>query len=137
MKYVIGTAFTVTFIFVSSFYLSPHNVDSGVANEPVLSKGISQHDTQTPQSAGRVAYIGSDTGALSSTPPASAQRNASIGATVNLPPVEMVKHSSGVVQAKLNGRFRTPLVATIGCDGKINMEHTQNPVESELDCEAE
>ena len=100
----------------------------------------SQLSQTLPQSAsaqaktGRMAYIDPVTGELTSTPPVGQpklpQAQQSVG---TLPPVQFITHTDGTVQAKLNGRFRSPLMATVGCDGQLALEHAkQADVESRL-----
>jgi len=91
----------------------------------------------TTQDVGRTAYIDPTTGKLVSQPAQVIQPgNVAIG-TENLPPVKITTHANGMVQADLNGRFRMPLQATIGCDGKLTKQHSNSELPSAPDCEAE
>lgn len=144
-KYVVGLAIVATSFFIAAFYSAPNTQRKepiDVASNNTQHGKLNANKTAVTQPAGRVAYIDPNTGELSSTLPAGAQQrtnanNTNRAATVNLPPVEMTTHANGVVQAKLNGRFRTPLVATINCNGKIDTQHTQYHSGSEQECEAE
>ena len=80
---------------------------------------------------GQRAQIDPKTGQLTSDAQGQDLPSASVvQGDVGLPPVEITTHSDGTVQAKLNGRFRTPLRATIGCDGRITTAHSEQPLES-------
>ena len=87
------------------------------------------------------AYIDPDTGQLITAPasidPASPESNnfGQVGENPDLPPVEIITHADGTVQVDLKGRFRTPLMATIGCDGVVSTEHSAQSLPENPDCE--
>ena len=104
------------------------------SNIPDSSENTALTRTQT-----RKAYISPETGELTSVPPPGSKGLSpadAVQADLNLPPVKITTHSDGTVQAELNGRFRTPLTATIDCDGKIVTEHSEHGVSEATDCEA-
>jgi hypothetical protein len=78
----------------------------------------------------QMAYIDPETGELTSKPANSAgleNNRPSLTTDVDLPEVEEVILPDGTVTTKFNGRFRSHLVATIGCDGKMKMGHKNKP----------
>ena len=84
----------------------------------------------------RTAHIDPDTGELISNSMGSSFQNKQLITKQNsLPAVELLAHSNGTIQAKLNGRFRAPLVAQIACDGKIIMTHAENDQIEDINCE--
>lgn len=81
-------------------------------------------------SAKQMAYIDPETGELTSKPANSAgleNSRPSLTTDVELPKLEEVTLPDGTVTTKFNGRFRSHLVATIGCNGKMKMEHKNKP----------
>ncbi len=78
----------------------------------------------------QMAYIDPDTGELTSKPADSADldnNQPSLTTDADLPELEEITLPDGTVGMKLNGRFRSHLVAKIGCNGKMEMEHKSNP----------
>lgn len=79
-------------------------------------------------SAKQMAYIDPETGELTSKPADSADLdNTSLTTGLDRPKLEEFTLPDGTVGMKLNGRFRNHLVAKIGCNGKMQMEHESNP----------
>ena len=104
------------------------------ASELTNKSGVRKDSSNVVASA-RQAEIDPKTGQLTSDvqrqnlPSSSVVQN-----DIALPPVEIKTLSDGTVQAKLNGRFRTPLRATIGCNGGITTGHSDKPLESSAQC---
>ncbi|MCF6202902.1 MAG: hypothetical protein L3J59_04410 [Methylococcaceae bacterium] len=85
---------------------------------------------QMSSSPNQMAYIDPETGELTSKPANSAgleNNHPSLTTNIDLPKLEEVSHPDGTVTTKLNGRYRSHLVATIGCNGKMKMEHKNKP----------
>ncbi len=81
-------------------------------------------------SSKQMAYIDPKTGELTSKPANGADldnNRPSLTIEDDLPKLEEITHPDGMVSMNLNGRFRSHLVAKIGCDGKMQMEHESNP----------
>ena len=96
--------------------------------------------SQISQRVGRSAYIDPKTGELVSEPAQSTpaiQAGSSSAGVNNLPPVKITTHANGMVQADLNGRFKIPLQATVGCDGKVTKQHTNRGLSTATNCDAE
>ena len=84
------------------------------------------------------AYIDPETGELTDQPPSSSDNitsNNRVEENAELPPMEVTTHADGTVQIDLNGRFRTPLQARIGCDGQIITMHSKEALTDNTDCE--
>ena len=78
----------------------------------------------------QMAYIDPETGELTSKPGNSADlenNRPSLTTDDDQPKLEEITHPDGTVSMNLNGRFRSHLVAKIGCNGKMEMEHKSNP----------
>ncbi len=79
------------------------------------------------QASARTAYIDPVTGELTAPPatdgvtPALEQQLKQIESA--LPPVTFKVLNDGSMQANLNGRFHSPLMATIDCEGKVSTSH--------------
>lgn len=105
------------------------------AEEAIDENNLSQTSQPNTVSTERTAHIDPNTGKLTSTPD---ETNSKLPATNiaqgSLPAVEMLHHSNGTVQAKLNGRFRSQLVAQISCDGKIIMTHSESKTIETINC---
>lgn len=131
--------------------IAAHYIDSKESNHTnaTSDSSVQQTETQaeqtenqvepigTTQDVGRTAYIDPTTGKLVSEPTQVIQPGSVAIGTENLPPVKITTHSNGMVQADLNGRFRIPLQATIGCDGKLTKQHSNGELPPAPDCEAE
>ena len=102
------------------------------AKEAVEEKVTPQSPTKTVSS--RMAYIDPETGELISTPSSTDGISETQSAEVDLPPVKVTEYADGTVGVELNGRFSTPLVATMSPDGTITQEHSEEGhVDSESD----
>jgi len=80
----------------------------------------------------RTAHIDPKTGDFITNPIESNKQLAT--KQTSLPAVEILTKSNGTIQAKLNGRFRAPLVAQIDCHGKIIMTHADVEKIEEFNC---
>ena len=104
------------------------------ADEPKTDKAAIQTESKSLK-IGQTAHIDPSTGELTSTPTNSNTNPPSASVTQSsLPAVEIKTLANGTVQASLNGRFRTPLVAQIGCDGQIIMKHAEGGNLKAIEC---
>ena len=137
-KFIIGSGLVVLTVTTLATVLWFDKQSTSVSNDQVPNKIVSVHlvnDGATALSAGgQVAYVDPATGELTSKPDNPLQKSLAQQAQVNLPPVKVTTYSNGTVQADLNGRFRTPLMATIGCDGKLTTEHSDHLEPKLEDC---
>lgn len=104
--------------------------DIEVPNEVVSVRYI---DEQNPAGS-QTAYLDPVTGELTSRPADSFDNSSSLKAEGSLAPVKITTYTDGSVKADLNGRFRTPLMATIGCDGELTTGHSDDLQSEVKDC---
>jgi hypothetical protein len=127
-KLLIGTGLVVLTVTALATVLWFDKQSTAVSNDQTPNKIVSVRlveDGATALSAGgQIAYLDPVTGQLTSKPADSLTKGSALQAQVNLPPIKITTYADGTVQADLNGRFRTPLMATIGCDGKLTTEHS-------------
>ncbi len=98
---------------------------SATATEKVAVDASEKAKQNLPANAGRTATIDPQTGELRSQSNAD-QFSRQQTTQQELPPVKYTNYENGTVGAKLNGRFRTNLVATINCDGKLETKHVDD-----------
>lgn len=122
------------YIFLAPSLLAEQNEQNSIDQEGIQNISDSEaSQTQPIVGAGRIATINPKTGEL--TTDSNVTFKALRSTQAQLPPVKYTTYSNGTVGAALQGRFRTNLMATIGCDGKIATEHSEK-LDTELgDCE--
>ena len=127
----IPNKFILLSILVSIFIqISNAHADSNAEDEETTA--LNNSEPAVNASPAQTAHIDPRTGQLIALPDTNLPAAKAI--QESLPPIEMLTHSNGTVQLKLNGRFRTPLVAQIGCDGKIKMTHAENKKIETIEC---
>ena len=110
------------------------NADGG---HKIVSVTFVDDNPKASLAKGQIAYIDPETGELTSQPIAEIDSGPPLRKEVNLPPVKVTTYADGTVQADLNGRFRTPLIATIGCDGELKTGHSDHVASEEVECGVE
>lgn len=85
--------------------------------------GSSAQATTTPQTAGMKVFVDPQTGAV--VPPPTAEAAEALVPETNTSSVGLVEKPlvGGGSAVDLQGRFQKPLVATMGADGKVTIQH--------------
>lgn len=94
---------------------------------------------KVPQSGGMTIYIDPKTGQTTKTPAdgtvplALSQQELERMSTSHQGLVEVPGTApGGGIKVDLQGRFQSPLVATVGPDGKVRMHHLQQPADTDV-----
>lgn len=139
-KFIISTGLVVLTITALATFLSIAKQSTTVSDGQVPNKIVSVSlvaDGATALSGGRqIAYLDPATGQLTSKLSDPLSNSSARQAQVDLPPIKITTYADGTVQATLNGRFRTHLMATIGCDGKLITEHSDKLEPKRAECGA-
>lgn len=126
-------------IFILGIILSDDEKSTEVSHLQVPAEIVSvswlSDDEPTTAEGRRLAYLDPQTGQLTSEPADFEEGGTSLIPLGKLPPVKITAYANGAVRADLNGRFRTPLMATIACDGTLKTAHLEQPVQQDEKCE--
>ncbi len=120
----------INFSYLGSFLVLGISLSTAYAETPPPSatKEKANTSTQLPQRAGQMAYIDPATGEFTSTPPVSEIQPAPFQASplTDLPPLQEVHHPDGSASVHLQGRFRSPVFATLDKSGKVSVKHDEH-----------
>ena len=137
-KLLIGSGLAVLAMYALGTFLlndtKPTNETSAQTPNKIVSVSVVHNKSTASPAGSRIAYLDPETGELTSKSADPLESGSSLQAEVNLPPVKITTYSDGTVQAELNGRFRTPLMATIGCDGELATGHSDHLESKAQEC---
>lgn len=134
-KKILRLGLILASVFFVSHSFAEEEIDTNSAID--LKKSVQTDrkvQSQPLNQSARTAFIDPQTGELRSqtnTTPLDNQQTIQ----KRLPPVKYINYANGTVGAKLNGRFRTNLVTTIGCNGKLETKHMKDLPDEAITCE--
>ncbi len=128
-------------IYLGSFLALSFCLETTYANEPSLSattppisatQAKTKATSQQNHTATQMIYFDPVTGEVTSTPPDDFEPSSlqSASDTIEEQPLEEVEHADGSVSVHLQGRFQTPVVATIDKSSKMVVKHDKSILHS-------